>query len=146
LSGSIISPRKLFTFLETKTFHAGLTLNGRVVHEGDLSVQIHLAEAGHDYTNLVNELRGRSRQETKSIFWAVAQDEAIERETVGAYRSKEMITRKEREARTVDQTALVAEEKVRLGRHGDELKRLLKTACLAGTVFFRGNDRSPSDR
>jgi hypothetical protein len=31
-------------------------------------------------------------------------------------------------------------------RHNDELRRLFKTACLTGSVNFRGNDRSPSDR
>jgi hypothetical protein len=56
-----------------------------------------------------------------------------------------MLARKEREARTADETALIGEEKVRLRRHQDEMRRLLKSACLSGSVFFRGNDRSPGD-
>jgi hypothetical protein len=28
----------------------------------------------------------------------------------------------------------------------DQLRRLAKTACLSGSVFFRGNDRSRGDR
>ena len=35
---------------------------------------------------------------------------------------------------------------MRQRRHGDELRRLVKAACLSGSVFFRGNDRSPGDR
>ena len=48
--------------------------------------------------------------------------------------------------RRADETALIGEEKVRLRRHQDELRRLLKAACLSGSVYFRGNDRSPGDR
>ena len=41
-----------------------------------------------------------------------------------------------REARTADEKALISEEHVRLRRHQDELRRLLKQACLAGGVYF----------
>ncbi len=41
---------------------------------------------------------------------------------------------------------LIAEERVRQRRHNDELKRLLRAACLSGGIYFRGNDRSPGDK
>jgi len=44
-------------------------------------------------------------------FWAVALNDAIDRETVELFRSKEMLARKEREAKTADETALIGEEK-----------------------------------
>lgn len=138
-------PVPTFTFLDTKTFRVGLALNGRDVVEGNMTIHVHLAEAGKLFGDLAAELRVRSQQEQKSIFWGVAIDEAVDRETVELHRSKEMLSRKEREAKTGDETALIGEEKLRLRRHQDELKRLLKNACLAGAVFFRGNDRSPSD-
>ena len=72
-------------------------------------------------------------------------DDAIERETTEVFRSGEVLSRKERGAQTKDETALVAEEKRRQKRHEDELQRLLKQALLSGSVFFRGNDRSPDD-
>ena len=61
------------------------------------------------------------------------------------FRSKEILSARERGAKTKDETALVTEEKRRLERHKGELKRLLKQALLAGSIFFRGNDRSPDD-
>jgi hypothetical protein len=70
--------------------------------------------------------------------------EAIDRETVEVHRSKEVLARKERDARTAIETALIAEEKLRLRRHQDELRRLLREAFLNGNVYFRGNDRSPA--
>ena len=80
------------------------------------------------------------------MFWAVALNDAIDLETVETFRSKEMLARKEREAKTSDETALISEEKLRMRRHQDELRRLLRAACLSGSVSFQGNDRSPDDR
>jgi hypothetical protein len=106
----------------------------------------HLAEDGASFTALASELRTRSQQERKNVFWAVALNDAIDRETVEVFRSKDMLARKERDAKTADETALIGEEKLRLRRHQDELRRLVKVSCLAGSVSFRGNDRSPDDR
>ena len=139
-------PQPAHTLLDVKGFKAGLYLNGRLVTEGDIPVHLTLAEAGKEYTERALEMRKRSQIETKSIFWVATTGEAIDRETVELYRSKEILARKERGAQTKDETALVAEEKRRLRRHQDELKRLLKQALLSGSIFFRGNDRSPDEK
>jgi hypothetical protein len=136
-------PQPSHTFLETKAFKAGLAIHGRVIHDGDLVFHLQLAEDGKALGALSEELRRRSQEERRNVFWAVGLTDAIDRETVELFRSKEMVERKEREARTLDQGALIAEEKQRLKRHQDELRRLLRTACLSGSVSFRGNDRSP---
>jgi len=134
------------TLFDTKTFKAGLAIHGREIVPGDMMFFIHLAQEGATFNALASELRGRSQQERKSVFWAVSLNDAIDRETVELFRSKEMLARKEREARTAVETALIGEEKIRLRRHQDELRRLMRTECLAGSVSFRGNDRSPDDR
>lgn len=139
-------PQPMHTLLDVKGFKAGLYLNGRLVVEGDIPVHLTLAEAGAGYPERVDEMRKRSQSETKGIFWVAALDDAIDRETVELYRSKEILARKERGAQTKAEAALVAEEKRRLHRHQDELKRLLKQALLSGSIFFRGNDRSPDDK
>ena len=51
---------------------------------------------------LASELRTRSQQERKNVFWAVALNDAIDRETVELFRSKEMLARKERETKGED--------------------------------------------
>jgi hypothetical protein len=139
-------PQPSHTLLETKTFKAGLAIHGREITDGDIVFQFQLAEDGTSFNSLASEFRTRSQQEAKSVFWAVSLNDAIDRETVELYRSKEMLARKEREAKTSDETALIGEEKIRLRRHQDELRRLLRTASLGGSVSFRGNDRSPGDR
>lgn len=139
-------PQPSHTLFDTKTFKAGLAIHGRELTAGDMMFQLHLAEDGKDFDDLAAELRTRSQQERKHVFWAIALTDSIDRETVELYRSKEMLARKERETKGEDTPALIAEERVRLRRHGDELKRLLRAACLSGRIYFRGNDRSPSDR
>ncbi|MCA9231627.1 MAG: BREX system P-loop protein BrxC [Planctomycetales bacterium] len=142
---SLWQPQPQHSFLDVKVFKAGLYLGGRLSVEGDIPVHLTLAEAGKEHEERVAESRKRSQTETRSIFWVAALDQAIDRETVELFRSKEILSRKERGAQTKDETALVAEEKLRLRRHQDELRRLIKQSLLTGTVFFRGNDRSPDD-
>jgi hypothetical protein len=138
-------PQPSHTLVDTKTFKAGLAIHGREVTSGDMMFQVHLADEGKDLDALADELRTRSQQERKHVFWAVALTADIDRETVELFRSKEMLARKERETKGEDTPALIAEERVRLRRHGDELRRLLRAACISGRIYFRGNDRSPSD-
>lgn len=139
-------PQPSYTLFETKTFKAGLAIHGREITSGDMMFQVHLAEDGKDFDALAAELRTRSQQERNHVFWAIPLTDAIDRETVELFRSKEMLARKERETKGEDTPALIAEERVRLRRHSDELRRLLKAAALSGRIYFRGNDRSPSDR
>ena len=139
-------PQPAHVLLDVKNFKAGLDLNGKSVVSGDITVDLTLAEAGAEFAARVEEMRVRSQTEPGRIFWVAAIDQAVDRETVDAYRSKEILARTERSAQTKDQTALVPEEKRRLNRHQTELRRLLRQALLAGSVFFRGNDRSPGDQ
>lgn len=145
LSGSW-QPQPSHTLFDTKTFKAGLAIHGRELTAGDMMFQVHLAEDGKDFDALAAELRTRSQQERKHVFWVIALTDSIDRETVELFRSKEMLSRKERETKGEDTPALIAEERVRQRRHGDELRRLLRAACLSGRIYFRGNDRSPGDR
>lgn len=143
---SFWQPPPAFTLFDTKTFKAGLAIHGREVSSGDMVFQLHLAEDGREFETLATELRSRSQQERKHIFWAVPLSDAIDRETVEVFRSKEMLARKERETKGEDTPGLIAEERVRFRRHNEELRRLLRATCLSGRIYVRGNDRSPTDR
>ena len=143
---SFWQPQPSHTLLDTKTFKAGLAIQGRQIVDGDMMFHVHLVDDGATFGTLATELRTRSQQERKNVFWAVSLNDAIDREIVELFRCKEMLARKEREAKTADETALIGGEKIRQRRHQDELRRLLRAACLAGSVSFRGNDRSPDDR
>jgi hypothetical protein len=138
-------PQPSHNFLDTKVFKAGLFFNGKLEIESDVPFHATFAEAGKEYDEIEQEFRKRSQTETKSIFWAAALDEKIDQYTVEVFRSREILTRKERGAQTKAESALVAEEKTRLRRNQDELRRLLKQSLLSGSIYFRGNDRSPDE-
>lgn len=143
---SFWQPLPTHTLSDAKVFKAGLAVGGRSLADGDIMFNFQFVEDADAFEAACAALRTRSQQERSNVFWAVCLDEAIDREIVEVHRSKEMVARKEREAKTADETALIGEEKNRLRQHQDELRRLLKLACLNGTAAFRGNDRSPSDR
>jgi hypothetical protein len=136
-------PTPSFSLGDAKTFKAGLMFNAKEEVAGDITFNIQFGEDAATTATLSEELRVRSQQDTKSVFWAVTTDADIRNELTEAYRSQQMIDRKSREATTTDATALVADEKARLRRHMDELRRRLKLAALSGQVWFRGNDRTP---
>ena len=138
-------PRPSFSLEDAKTFKAGLTFNGRTVVDEDIRFNLAFADAGDDFANSSAEARKRSQEDTKEVFWVASLDDSIERVTVEVHRSTEMLSRKERGARTKDETALVSEEKQRLNRNQGDLRRMLREVMLAGAIYFRGNDRSPDD-
>jgi hypothetical protein len=138
-------PRPSHNLLGAKTFKGGLVFNGRSVLDEDIAFHVTLAQAGQEFDEATDLSRKRSQSERKNVFWVAELDERIDRETVQVFRSTEILSRKSRNAKTKDETALVAEEKVRLRTHEGELKRLIKDALLGGIITFRGNDRSADE-
>jgi hypothetical protein len=143
---SFWQPQPSHTLAETKAFKAGLAIHNREAVAGDLVFHLQLADEGPEVAALATELRSRSQLERKHVFWAVPQSAAIGRELKQVFRSKEIIAKRERDTKGDDLPGLLHEERQRLRRHNDELRRLLKAACLSGQAFFQGNLRGPDDR
>ena len=139
------SPTPGHNLLGVKLFKAGLFLNERVVVEGDVPFYLTLTPNEAEFIQAQKDLRSRSQSETKHVFWAARLNEKIDHHALEYFRSKEILKAKERGARTQAEVSLVGEEKRRQTRHSDELRRLLKEAILAGSIYFRGNDRSPEE-
>ena len=140
------SPQPAHQFLDTKLFKAALFLNNRpVLAEGDVPFYLALCSSASEYQAESADMRTRSQTETKHIFWTTQLGEKVDHHLAEYFRSKQIISAKERVSRTRDELALVSDEKKRLTRHADELRRLVKDSLLQGTIWFRGNDRSPGD-
>ena len=140
---SIWAPVPTHALLDVRTFKAGLYFNGRVVVDGDVPTHVTLEKPGAPFAERDEESRRRSQTERGSLMWVGAIDDAVGQASDEVYRSQQILSAKERTATTAAESALVAEEKQRLGRHQADLKRLLKQALLGGHTWFRGNDRSP---
>lgn len=137
------SPTPMFNLGDTKQFKAGLTINGRSEIPGDITFKVQFADDAAVASGLSEELRVRSQTEPSSLFWVITLNDGVRREAREAFRSQQMIEKKGRESGTADAATLIGEEKLRLRRHEDEVRRLLKAATLSGQIYFRGNDRSP---
>ena len=138
-------PQPAHNFLKTKLFKAGLFFNTKQTVEGDLPCYVILAEEGKDFNAQEAEMRTRSQTETKGIFWVASLSKTLDKYIVQIHRSNAILNEKERAAKTGAEDKLVTEEKKRRKKDRDELIIKLQTALLSGSVFFRGNDRSPGD-
>ena len=137
------APQPSYTLGGTKTFRAGLFLDGREEEQGDLPLYLELVQPEEDFEEAAEEARQRSQAEEESVFWVARLTGDVSRLVQEVYRSKEILSRKERSARSRDEANLVREEKQRRRRHESDLRERLTKACLDGRAFFRGNDRSP---
>lgn len=136
-------PQPSHTLLDVKPFKAGLFFNNKLVQEGDVPVYVAVAQTDNELRERQAEWRTRSQTERKALFWVSRLDDAVSRTLDEVFRSNEILARKERNAQSKDETALVSEEKRRLRGNLDELKRLTREALLSGTIYFRGNQRGP---
>ena len=139
------SPQPTHSLQGTRTFRAGLGVGGRSVVDGEVPFHVTLVAPGEDLAAKIETARERSHQEP-GVFWVAGLNEETEHETEELFRSRETLTRREREARTREQATLVDEEKRRRQRHQDGLKQLIRDALLAGDAFFGGKERSPEER
>ncbi|MEY3226785.1 MAG: hypothetical protein RLZZ536_1404 [Planctomycetota bacterium] len=139
-------PQPSHTLLQTRVFKGSLYLDGRERIKGDLTFQVWLAEDDKaDYQRLKEEVRPQSQVKMDTIFWVIAVGEQIEKEVTEVFRSKEMISRKERGAQTAAETRLLSEEGRRRDNHRGEVRRLLERAALTSVAWFQGKDRSPDE-
>ncbi|MDA1054490.1 MAG: BREX system P-loop protein BrxC [Planctomycetota bacterium] len=138
-------PQPSYTLLNTRVFKGSLCLDGRERIKGDIQFQVRLAEDKEDYKRLCDESRRQSQAEPETVYWVIPIDSNIDKEITEVFRSKEMISKKERGAQTHAETRLLSEEGRRRDLHRGEVRRLLEQTALSSAVYFRGNDRSPDE-
>ena len=138
------TPQPSHVFMNTKAFKAGLAFGGKTLKDGDLEANISLADPSR-IADEVEQARTRSHTETGAVFWVAEADEDLSREIEELYRSDEMLARRSHGTQGSDEAVLVADERRRRQRAQEEVRRRLKVALLSGSVFFRGNDRSPPE-
>lgn len=130
-------------FEETRVFKGALKLNGRERVDGDLIFEVRTCPKDHDYEDRLAEVRRESQADQGSIYWVVPISARIDKLAEEICRSQDMTTRRGRTAATEAELTLLSEEKRRLQANQEELRRLLREAFLTGSIYFRGNDRSP---
>lgn len=138
------TPQPSHLFMEAKAFKAGLTVGGKTLQDGDLMVHVYPVEPGR-LAEEIEQARAKSHTEAGAVFWVAETDEELGRDLQELHRSDEMLQRRAHQAPAREEAALVSDERRRRTRAQEEARRRLRDALLAGSVFFRGNDRSPSE-
>ena len=149
------TPRSLTAFWQPQPSHTLLErqdvqgrprpIDGRPVVDGDITFQVQLADDAVEFhVPGDGAARRAARRSASTVFWAgAAQRRDRPRDRRGHPLQGDPLPQGARRTNG-DETALIAEEKLRHRRHQDELRRLLREALLNGNVYFRGNDRSPA--
>lgn len=138
------TPQPSHLFRGVKAFKAGLAYAGHTITEGDLMVHVALTDPAR-LADETEQGRARSHTEPGALFWVAATDDDLIRDVHELHRSDEMLARRQHQTASRDEATLVADERRRRTKAYEEVKRRLRDALLKGSVFFRGNDRSPGE-
>ena len=128
---SFWQPQPSHTLFDTKTVQGGPRHpRPRGRRAATSTFQVHLAEDGQGVRRARRPSCARAASRSASdVFWAVALNDAIDRETVELFRSQgDARAQGARRPNGEGQPRSIAEERRRLRRHQDELRRLLRAA------------------
>jgi hypothetical protein len=140
---------KNYRYKNLRQFRMSLSVQGESVEtEGQVPLNILVAEETSDLNNLCQEARENSSAKTEEVFWVAGFNEEIHQLYLELFRSREMVSTYERLAAqgklTPEEASCLAEEKVRRDRHQRNLRTKLTEAIQAGTGYFRGVQRDAS--
>lgn len=135
----------------SKTFKVGLVVDKvKVGDEGDIPIQVIIAEDANDFNTKSKEIREESREPTKKndIYLTFTLTKEIHDLVEELHRSNEMISNYERVAAqgkiTSEQSSSLADEKRRKDNIQRDLRNKFKNALSNGVIYFQGveNDNS----
>ncbi len=136
---------RAYRYRDLRTFRLAVAADGRTIAEGDISLTLYLAEDETDFERLKGEAREGSRPGTAGediLYWLVPMTQEVERGLVDLYRSREMIARHEREAKTSEEYALLQSEKDKRDTILRNLRADLAAAFPRGVTYFRGVEKA----
>jgi len=138
---------RTYRYRDLRTFRLAVTADGSTITEGDIPLTIYLAEDEDDLARLKQEAREASRPNTKgenTLYWVVPMTSEVKSGLEELFRSREMITSHEREAKTREEYALLQSEKDKRDTTIRDLRADLAAAFPRGTSYFRGVEKAAS--
>lgn len=151
LLGEIFADPKVknYRHKNIRPFKVALSVDGEAVDvDGQIPLNASLAEDPTDFADRCKDARAASNERKNEIFWVVTLTEEIHRLVEELHRSREMVSRYEREQAagklSPDRSACLAEEKIRRDRVQRDLRLKLGEVLHAGAGFFRGVQKDGS--
>jgi len=132
-----------YRYQNRKAFPLSLTIDGEVVESvGQISLEILIADDLEEFETTCEEARRVSNENRDALFWVCGLTDEVHRYIEELYRSREMVSMHERLAAqgklAPEETACLAEEKVRRDRNQRTLRTRLAERVTAGVGFFQG--------
>jgi len=127
-----------------KRFIAGLRMGGESLVDGDVPFEVRLLDPSQPAEEQIQEARKLTQQPEQEslITWTAELSVDAEDAIRERFRSERM---QSRGVHTKEEEGLLREEGRRLREANTKLKAEVERALCRGHIFFRGNDRSPSD-
>ncbi|MGH8591049.1 MAG: BREX system P-loop protein BrxC [Gammaproteobacteria bacterium] len=151
LLGEIFADPKVknYRHKNIRPFKVALSVDGEAVNaDGQIAFNASLADDPTDFADRCKDARAASNDRKNEIFWVVTLTEEIHRLLEELHRSREMVSRYEREQAagklSPDRSACLAEEKIRRDRVQRDLRIKLAQVLHTGAGFFRGVQKDGS--
>ncbi len=140
---------KKYRYKDLKSIKLSLAIDGEVVDsDGDVRLNILCADDPEEFTDRCKEARTASGERRNELFWVVSLNEEIHRLVEELYRSREMVSTHERLAAqgqlSAEESACLADEKVRRDRSQRELRGKLGEITQSSTGFFQAVQKDAS--
>lgn len=136
---------KTYRHQNLRIFRVGVTVNGSIVDEGQIPLNVIVAEDDESFTERLQEIRNESRQPAheNEIYWVFSLNKTLDDQVAQLFASKEMV-RKYDQLRaqnkiTNEELVCLQDEQSQLGRRQGFLRDRLTTAVENGQGLFRGN-------
>jgi hypothetical protein len=145
--GAIFEDPRLKTYRHQnlRNFRVGVTVNGTVVDEGQMPLNVIVAEDNESFAERLQEVRNDSRQSAheNEIFWLFSLNKQLDDLVAQLFASKEM-ARKYDQLRaqnkiTNEELVCLQDEQSQIGRRQSHLRDRLTAAVENGQGLFRGH-------
>lgn len=137
--------------LKGRAFRIDVAWQGRTIAggKGQIPIQLNVAESPDRFQDTAKEIRGRSREEENTVFWAMSTTDEIDDQVAELYRSHRMVAKYDQLRAqgkiTPIESATLSSEKLTALRIKEHLKSLILRAFREGRGYFRGVEKAGSD-
>jgi len=140
---------KNYRYKDLKTFKMKVVVeNVPVETDGQVPLNIFIAEDASDFTSRSEEARQASISNQDEMYWVACFSDEINKLLLDTFRSREMVSNHERIAAqgklTPEEASCLSEEKVRRDKTHRRLRASTEEVVQSGTGFFRGVQRDAS--
>ena len=134
---------------QKRTFRLNVTWEGRTLAQGEIPVNLRVADDPKEFSAECDEARKDSREKTQEVFWVFTTTDEIDDQVAELYRSKMMVAKydqlRAQNKINPDELNSLANEKLEAGRREESLKRLITEAFQKGSGFFVGVEKAGPD-